>query len=734
MNGLVLGNDPAVHLARAQIFLETGKIPVSEFAWSPPLYQTLLATLITFTGATSIEHKLLLLKSLTALVDWLLIFSVYLIGAKFFGKKIGAAAAVLILLSFPMYEINFWGGYTTILSLVFMCLLFFYLPLGRKGLGNTFLIFIFAFSMVLSHSLTTFLAFIILPPFIFVMLVKSKGHYPKVWVAALLGGVIAFLLYYFLPLLPYIGSLFSIVFFQLKTMVYQVPSVTFNAFLVNFGFTLFLAFLGVAIAFFKLREKKTLSFYLLLSLAFFVPLFFSQSYLVGFYLPYQRFVYYLMAPLAIFAAVSFWFLIDQLLAFYRNSKNRWKSLHLKMVTASVVILVSAMVVFRFGVVYGKIMEGSVYYSTSDVKGYDAALWLQKNFPNPAINVTVTEIPGSWFGVFSGKMVIAETDPIIDRNVAAESVLELSYELEHPLTLVKAYEAKGDISDENYVSINGVWNRVSYSSGDGNFISYRANSVDKKLALSSLNRDIVFEDQFPPKKVVLRYFNDEIVITQTIIVQNDSYPISVTWALSPVKGEIANAALYITTYFDLHFSFEKAYIRGVLDWENPWSRPSNSLGNLWAVVNFSSSTLTDNYFGFYDEKEEVAFAMKFSALPDWGNVGALGNMQIDAVRLQYNFEKVSLNQTASFGYQILTFSKSSFPEMQDLNDLKSLLDFRPETAFDVNSRDYRDYIKKYNIAFVVYDKNQLDTKMIRSKLLEIVYSNDRYVIFKIKSTT
>jgi hypothetical protein len=32
---------------------------------------------------------------------------------------------------------------------------------------------------------------------------------------------------------------------------------------------------------------------------------------------------------------------------------------------------------------------------------------------------------------------------------------------------------------------------------------------------------------------------------------------------------------------------------------------------------------------------------------------------------------------------------------------------------------------------VYDRNQLDTKLVRSKLLELIYSNDRYVIFKVK---
>jgi hypothetical protein len=51
---------------------------------------------------------------------------------------------------------------------------------------------------------------------------------------------------------------------------------------------------------------------------------------------------------------------------------------------------------------------------------------------------------------------------------------------------------------------------------------------------------------------------------------------------------------------------------------------------------------------------------------------------------------------------------------------------------LESRDYHDYITDYTIGFLVYDKNELDTKIIRCKLLEVVYSNDRYAIFKIKS--
>ena len=51
MNGVVLGNDPAVHLEKAQIFLQTGKIPLVNLGWTPPLYELLLAMLISFSGA-----------------------------------------------------------------------------------------------------------------------------------------------------------------------------------------------------------------------------------------------------------------------------------------------------------------------------------------------------------------------------------------------------------------------------------------------------------------------------------------------------------------------------------------------------------------------------------------------------------------------------------------------------------------------------------------------------------
>ena len=142
-------------------------------------------------------------------------------------------------------------------------------------------------------------------------------------------------------------------------------------------------------------------------------------------------------------------------------------------------------------------------------------------------------------------------------------------------------------------------------------------------------------------------------------------------------------------------------------------------------------MTDKFLSFRDEEKKVTCALKLDQLPEWGNVGALANMQIDAVRFQYTSD-LDVNQAVSFSYQVIAFSESSFLMAQDPRNVGALFELAPSVPFVVGSRDYRDYIREEGINFIVYDRNQLDTKIVRCKLLELVYSNDRYVLFKIKS--
>ncbi len=736
MNGLVLGNDPAVHLEKAKIFIETGQIPLGNLGWTPPLYELLLAMIVYFTGANDIGHYIFLVKALAAITNWLLFMSVYLIGSKFFSKKVGAVAAVLLLMCFPMFELNLWGGYTSVLGIAFLLLLLLYLPLSVEKFGYLVVTFFVAFSVVLSHQLATFVAAIVLPPILLFMLVKSRGASFKVLIVLILGGGIAFFLYYFQAMIGYVGIIIEHVFFSQKTYAYQIPAASFYAFVINFGFILAIALGGIFVAFRLLRARRQLTFYLVLLCSFIVPLVLAESYLFGLYLPFHWFIYYLTPPMAVLAAVCVAFLADKASTFYTTNRMIFRKAWVKAVAISLVVLVSLMVVYRSNVVYGKIMEGSVYYSTIDLKAYEAGLWLRDTYPENS-TVIVTEVPGFWFKEFTDKHVIAQTDPIIERNEIAESVLSLSYEVKHPQTLVKAYEAKGDISDENYISLDNVWYRASYSSGSGSFLLYTQDGVDYILKLSSLSKQVTFEDESYPKKLEFTYSNGNITLTETILVSNNSYPLNVSWTLTPLRTQIQNITLYLSTFFDLRFNFEKAQIPQLMDWVNPWDAPvpirsTHGTGmdpTDWAVASFSSSDLKDGYVSLYDDKNEVAFAFKFDYLPDWGNIGALANRQIDAVRFQYQFSELDVNESVSRSYQMLTLAKNSYPTLQP-EGLEGLFELKvPE--FVVVTNDFSDYIRDYGVGFIVYDRNQLDTQMIHSKLLELIYSNDRYVIFKVQ---
>jgi hypothetical protein len=730
MNGVVLGNDPAVHLEKAQIFLNTGHISLANLGWTPPLYQIVLAMVISLTGAADIGQYIVLIRVLTALMDWLLFMSVYLIGSRFFNKKVGAAAVILLLMCFPVFEANQFGGYTTVLALAFMMLMLLYTPLSVDSSGYLVVTSLTAFGLVLSHQLAAFLAVFIMPPVLLYMLVKSKGKNIKVIVGIALGGGIAFFLYYFQAMFAYIDVVIKYVFFEEKTYAYQIPAAGWISMMTNFGFILFAGLAGVGISFYVLRKQKRLLYWLILALSLFVPFFFAESYLIGFYMPFSWFIYYITIPLALLSASTAVFVWDKAVAYYGSHRSVFKKNLVKASTVILIVALCAMVAYRTDVVYGRIMEAGVYYSTTDLKALDAGVWLKENYPEE-VNVTCTEIPGFWFQEFSGKNVIAQTDPTVQRMLIAEAVLTLSYELEHKQTMFKAYQAKGDTLDENYVWLSGVWTSISYTSGAGNFLYYTVNGVEHRVQIGDLSKEIFFQDQTDPKSLTFVFSNDDVQVTKTVTVQNDTYPFDIAWTVTPLRSEIYNASLYLTTNFDLRFQFTKADLPGLLDWVNPWDAPDpikTAVENEWAVATFANINLKDSYLGVYDNTTRAGYAFNFIDLPDWGNVGALPNRQIDAVRFTYNLGDLAVNQTAWRSYRTLALAQSSYPTLQP-DSLKGLFDSKTK-PFQVLSRDFSGDIKDNGIRFIVYDRNQLDMQIINSKILQLIYSNDRYVIFKI----
>ncbi|MDR0318738.1 MAG: hypothetical protein LBI09_01735, partial [Nitrososphaerota archaeon] len=509
-NGLILGNDNSVHLMRAQEFLDTGRVSLANLGWTPPLYQIFLAFMITFTGATSLEQLILLVKVSAVLTDWLLLFGVYLISTRIFNKKVGVIAASLLFACFPLFEINMWAGYTSVLGIAFMLLLFLYLPLAVEHKRYMIVACVAAFALVLSHQLTLFVSALILTPVVLFMLIKSKGKNVKALIFIIIGGGLAFFLYYVRAMLPYLGGLIEHVFFAQKAMAYQIPSASLSAFWTNFGFVLLLGTAGLFVATYKLWTEKKHVHNLTLLLSFIIPLFLAESFVFGLYLPFHWFIYYIMPFMTIFAAVLLFFVADRVLTFYKAHKASIKQLYVVFFVVGLAIISCSALVMRGDTLSVRLSEGVAFYSAADPLALQAGQWLKSNYPEPA-TVVATSAPGFWFSVFSEKNVVVATNPAIERTVLSESILDLSYEIETPLTLLRAYEAKGNISSENYVFVNNVWRLVTYCSTAGDFLSYTIDGVYKEIDLSQMTRHYTIDGNQAAKTITIIYINDDVIV-------------------------------------------------------------------------------------------------------------------------------------------------------------------------------------------------------------------------------
>jgi hypothetical protein len=724
-NGLILGNDPAVHLAKAYEMLETGTVSFSEITWYPPLYRILLAEYMTFTGATNVEQALFLLKMLTVTIDWLLIFSVYLLGARLLSEECGVIASFLMLLCLPLYEINFWGGYPSLLTVAYMCLLLFYLPSKKEGPAHKLIIFLVAFSIVLTHQFATFLTTIILVLYALILLILRRS-FNRLLAIAIVGASAAFLLWYVPIIMPYLDVLINHVFFSERQYLYSIKYVTFDAFLLNFGFIILFSFFGLLFAFYECRRRKELDFFMLLCLGLFVPLLFTQSYLLNFMLPYDRFVYYLMPPTVVFAAATI-YLLAKFAAHHNMSLSR-KNLkfYLKAVfTLSIIVLLLAS---RFPILTGKISEAVTYYSYTDLPGYQASLWLKNHYPSKS-TVIVTEKPGLFFGLFSGKFTIMETNPIVERAAIAETVLNLAYEMENPITLFRVYEAGMPYELDQYnVLVHNVWKRTSFLYDEETSLSYFENGRKISANLSCLERKIIWTSENGCKKLQIEYsLSDKFKLTENVEMKSDHLPVTVNWTFTPLNSEIKDLHVNISIHFDLSLLFEKAYVPGVLDWESPWNKPSFTEENgRWALVYFHPKNLTENYIAVYDQVNRTFYAVKFADLPSMGSIGVLASRQIDALRLRYDFE--SVNRTVSFAYSVLNLSEESFQSLS-LSDFKELFDLKEN--FKVQFRDYLTYSEEYGIEFLVFEAKRFRRELLNAGTLHLIYSNGEYVICKIK---
>lgn len=732
MDGILPGNDPAVHLGKAKTVVINKGVAYGVMPWYPPLFHTFLAVLLLFVGTVEVMVASLVLKFVVATINVLILLSTYLLSRRLLGKGIAIASSVFTILSIPLFEMIFWGGYANFLGIAYIALIFYIMNANYGGSVKAILLFLVTFALVLTHQLATFVFLLVFIPAFLVGAIGSKRRF-LAFLAVVLGGGLAILAWYAEIILRYSSVFVHYLFFGMKEYVYGIPYVSLDSLIKVFGATLFLALMGIPLTFVLLKRRKALSAYILLILWIAVPFFFSQSYLFGLYLPYQRFIYFFATPVAIFAGAIVYSLakLPAFIASKLSSKMEKKCKVLNFVQVFTLVILVILFSFQCFLFLQRLQDLPQNYEVSGIASYNAGKWL-KQYSISDGAVVVSEKPGTWLHAISDHKTIEETNPLLGRNVVAEAVLYLFYEMENTRTLTREYTSGDSISGQvMYVSVYNAWTKALSIPDNYVYVNYTAiHGKSAVVSLSETSKKIFWAQRsVDESQLVSEYSNDLFTLEKVVTFHSESSVINLEWRLT-AHQDLAAIKLRVFSFTEPSLDFREAFLPGVLEWQNPWDNPSFNMGDDWAVVECPPNILSGNVVAILDAENGALMVFEFADVPDWFNIGALGNRFIDALRVGYEFGNFTKGESREISFSVLLYSfESREIERWTQATLKQLLDSKMNLP--VQERDFLTYIKEYNIEFVVIDSQQLLLNVESSPILDRVYANDKFVIYAIR---
>lgn len=472
-----------------------------------PGYHIFTAGVILFTGLPEyVAHA-----AVVSLFSSLIVVCAFLITKRVF--SVSAAYIVAFLAAISRFDIEMltWAGYPNVITLMLIPLTYYlYLEKDRFSKVPFFVATsILAGSIFLTHSLSAAMFVAILAPLVIFVLLwpKTMGTERKsvlYWILPVVFGAILvspFLIQAVPEYLTQYGSDANLS----KLLPFWLVVPMFGVVAVLFGFSV------------KFYKKWLTVPTFLVAMWVFVPLIFTQGYLVGAAVDYNRFLYFLVLPILVFIGLLIDFGSESLalaidkyrgkvkLGAYKVKVNRrFEGLQKRIEGSSrrlaaastrkrlyslfvlVFLLVSFLAVPIFvgpSINVGQGLQN--YYQAMDTQKWEAAQWLKANTTEGSVLVADAWY-GWWLGGFAQRPTISAVEPAyltvkreVDNATFASNLLDTDYVVDNGLIQVRD---DGYLSRHNpEVIVKQNWTYAGYSfftfNGSDTGIFYNVNGIN-----------------------------------------------------------------------------------------------------------------------------------------------------------------------------------------------------------------------------------------------------------------
>jgi hypothetical protein len=501
----------------------------------------------------------------------LIVLCAFLLTRTVWGESASLIVAFLVAISRFDIEMLLWGGYPNVITLMLIPLIFYLFLQKEKFSLGPFLATtaILSGAIFLTHSLSAVMfGSITVVTVVYGLIFSKRVGVPKtqllVWLAPLFLGAIIVSPFLFEIVPAYLsasGDIFTSGMSAIRLALLSTRILPLE---------LVLPLLAIFPLFFLFSKKYKGNFFtvpaFLLAMWIFIPTILTQGFLVGLYLDYNRFLYFVVLPVIILIALvidhsSHFFsrIIDTYLSLTRE-KSPTKNNHNKIVSRlmphltrknlySVLILGGLLFSFLAVPIFLTPQQGatvSSFYQGMSEPGYEAIQWIRQQTPVGSVCVSDAYY-GWWLSGFAQRPTLSAVDPqylTLTREFEpakiAKSLLDTDYVIDNGLIQVR--EDGGYIGRHNPMFLAELnWTYFPYSllnfNNSETKIKYRVDDSLQSLYFDPLPvKEMRMENDTEHATIVVKKGNDFFNYTQLTTVYKGLWFVNMSITLeSAVDG-------------------------------------------------------------------------------------------------------------------------------------------------------------------------------------------------------
>ncbi len=693
-----------------------------------PGYHIFTSAMILMTGMSDYVAQAVIV----CLFSSLIVLAAFLITKTVWNESAAFIVAFLVAISRFDVEMIMWAGYPNVITLLLIPVTF-YLFLRREKFSlMPFLVSssILVGSIFLTHSLSAaiFVGITVVTVFFALIAPKTFGTTRKnvlYWLLPIFGGTFL--------VSPFIAS--AVPAYLSANSSFSTVNAIDQAILATRILPLYVieALFACLLPYFLLSKKYQRRFLslpsFLLIMWLLVPLVLTQGYLVGFYVDYNRFLYFLILPIIILFAVMihhgsayFAHLTDvyhTLTSQIRKTKraaNKWatristrithKNIYSISVLGFILIFLLAPLPIFLTPWQGVTIQS--FYQVMDNPGYQAIQWAKQNTAPGSVFVS-DALYGWWLGGFAERPTLSAVPPqylTVDSELApatvASNLLDTDYVIDNGYIQVR--EDGGYIGRHNPEFLADLnWTYFPFS-----FFQFN----DSEITLLSQNGGSVQSTDVTQIPVVGMQLVGAQTDSPSIIVNKANGDFNYSEILTVTKGvSFANMTIVVQSN-NQNDSLD--WINFILNSQGEFLQPS---GNTVAMLDIGMK-----------EVGQLVFAQSQPQISSYNTQNPC------IVQLSYNLQgKSTAEMQILVGiYQV---SEVNIENQTSLNATVNVNAQNPQTAnnpLPLTTFDYREAMQANSISYIANRDSELNPKFANDPAFNLVFINPEVAIFKIKA--